>query len=182
MRRLIIPFAAAALVAACYDNPSAPPSSLLTPRSALRDGLPPPPPATGEDGFADFSASPATDAEIDCSVSHDTFGFAYEYLNNSQNTNAYLHIRVDGNGLDVAVHETTKKITATGTLTRPTYTFQINDVVDGTTLPIQDVGAPPRVLLRFLGQLTLADGTTCLAVGTFSGQLGKTQDVPPPVP
>ena len=168
MRRLIIPFAAAALVAACYDNPSAPPSSLLTPRSALLDGLPPPPPATGDDGFATFDVTPATDAETDCSV-HDQFGFAYEYLNNSQNTNAFLHIRVDGNGLDVAVHETTKKITANGTLTRPTFSFQINDVLDGTIFN-KEPGVPDRVSLTLTGVLTV-NGETCAANATLTAQL-----------
>ena len=168
MRRFIIPFAAAALVAACFDSPSAPPSSLLTPRPAvLHDGLPPPPPAGG-DGFADFSASPPSDAEIDCSV-HDTFTFAYDYFNNGPDGNAYLHIRVDGNGLDVAVHETTKKITANGTLTRPTFSFQINDVLDGTIFN-KAAGVPDRVSLTLAGVLTV-NGETCAANATLNAQL-----------
>src|SRR5262249_5413344 len=133
MRRLIIPLAAAVLVAACSDAPSVPSKSLLAPRSAVLDeGLPPPPPAGG-DGRADFDAFPAADAsEIACPSVHDSFDFAYEYFNNSPDLNAYLHIRVDGNGLDVAVHETDKKITAKGTLDRPTFSFRIDDVVKGT--------------------------------------------------
>ena len=179
MRRLILPFAAAALVAACYDAPSTPTSS-LRPASALFDGDPPPPPASG-DGFADFNASPATDAEIDCSV-HDSFTFAYEYFNNSPNTNAYLHIRVDGNGLDVSVHETTKKITATGTLTRPDFSFQINDVLDGT-ITNKASGVPGRVVLTLTGLLTTAAGETCVANATLTAQLADVQppgDVLPP--
>jgi len=181
MRRLIIPLAAAALVAACYDAPSTPTASLLTPGPALLDGIPPPPPATG-DGFADFDATPATDAETDCSV-HDSFTFGYEYFNNTPNTNAYLHIRVDGNGLDVSVHETTKKITANGTLTRPGYSFQINDVLDGTIMN-KASGVPARVVLQLTGQLTLTDGTTCVANATLAAQLADVQtpvgDLPPP--
>jgi hypothetical protein len=175
MRRLIIPFAAAALVAACYDTPSAPPSSLLAHRPAVLDGIPPPPPASGE-GFADFDASPATDAETDCSV-HDTFTFAYDYFNNGPNTNAYLQLRVDGNGLDVLVHETTKQITANGTLTRPGYSFQINDVFAGT-ITNKESGVPGRVVLSLTGVLTTDTGETCVANATLSAQLG---DVQPPV-
>ena len=167
MRRLLIPLAAAALAAACYDAPSTPASS-LTPRSSSRDEtLPPPPPASGE-GFADFSASPATDAETDCSV-HDTFTFAYDYFNNGPDGNAYLHIRVDGNGLDVAVHETTKKITANGTLTRPTFTFRIDDVLDGTIFN-KAPGVPDRVSLSLTGVLTV-NGETCVANATLTAQL-----------
>ena len=181
MRRLIIPFAAAALVAACFDAPPAAPSSLLTPRSAAHDeGIPPPPPASGE-GAADFSASPATDAEIDCSVSNATFNFAYDYFNNTPDGNAYLHIRVDGNGLDVAVHETTKKITANGTLTRPEFTFQINDVLDGTIFN-KAPGVPDRVSLALTGVLTV-NGETCVANATLTAQLADVQppgDVLPP--
>jgi hypothetical protein len=174
MRRLIIPFAAAALVAACYDAPAAPRSS-LRPASALFDGDPPPPPATG-DGFADFDAFPATDAETDCSV-HDSFTFGYEYFNNTPNSNAYLHIRVDENGLDVSVHETTKKITANGTLTRPGYSFQINEVLDGTIMT-KASGVPARVALSLTGQLTLTDGTTCVANATLTAQLADIQQPP----
>jgi hypothetical protein len=183
MRRLIVPLAAAALVAACYDAPSSPPSSLLTPRSALLDeGIPPPPPATG-DGFADFDATPATDAETDCSV-HDSFNFAYKYFNNTPNTNAYLKITLDGNGFDITVHETTKKITANGTLTRPTFSFRIDDVLDGTIMN-KASGVPGRVVLSLTGQLTTADGTTCAANATLAAQLGDVQTPPvdvPPVP
>jgi hypothetical protein len=182
MRRLIIPLAAAALVAACYDAPSTPSASLLTPRSpAALDGIPPPPPASGE-GFGDFTAFEAADAsQSDCSV-HDTFTFAYEYFDSGTDNNAYLHIRVDGNGLDVAVHETTKKITANGTLTRPDFTFRINDVVDGTIFN-KEPGVPDRVSLSLTGQLTLTDGTTCVANATLTAQLTKvdtTGDVLPP--
>ena len=185
MRRLIIPLAAAALVAACYDVPSTPTASLRTPGPARLDAIPPPPPASS-DGFADFSASPATDAETDCSVSHDLFKFEYQYFNNSPSTNAYLHITVDGNGLDISVHETTKKITANGTLTRPAYTFQINDVREGTTIMDKAPGVPASVVLLLTGQLTLADGTTCVANATFLGRLTDIIEQPPvdgqPVP
>jgi hypothetical protein len=181
MRRLIIPLAAAALVAACYDAPSTPTASLQTPGPARLDAIPPPPPASGE-GFGDFTAFEATDAsETTCSV-HDTFTFAYEYFDSGTDNNAYLHIRVDGNGLDVAVHETTKKITANGTLTRPGFTFQINDVVDGTIFN-KEPGVPDRVSLSLTGQLTLTDGTTCVANATLTAQLTKvdtTGDVLPP--
>jgi hypothetical protein len=181
MRRLLVPLAAAALVAACYDAPVAPNSS-LRPTSALFDGDPPPPPVSG-DGFADFTAFPATDAETDCSV-HDSFTFAYEYFNNTPNTNAYLHMRIDGNGLDVAVHETTKKITAKGTLTRPDFSFRIDDVLDGTIMN-KASGIPGRVVLQLSGQLTLTDGTTCVANATLTAQLTDIQTPPgdvPPVP
>ena len=174
MRRLLIPLAAAALVAACSDAPSTPARSLLTPRPALLDGLPPPPTVSG-DGFADFSASPATDAETDCSV-QDTFAFAYEYFNNLTDQNAFLHIRVDGNGLDVAVHETTKKITANGTLTRPTFTFRIDDVLDGTIFN-KASGVPDRVVLNLTGVLTV-NGETCVANATLTARLTGVDQTP----
>src|SRR5262245_43810812 len=184
MRRLLIPLAAAALAVACSDAAFTPPSSLLTPGSSLREALPPPPTVSG-DGFADFSASEASDAsEIACPAVRDTFSFAYDYLNNAPNTNAFLHIRVDGNGLDIAVHETTKKITANGTLNRPTFSFQINDVLDGT-ITNRETGVPGRVVLQLAGLLTV-DGQTCVANATLTAQLteGKQPpvDVPPAVP
>src|SRR5262245_17207869 len=178
MRRLIIPFAAAALVAACYDASSAPPSSLLAPRSAVHDeGIPPAPPVSG-DGFANFDASGATDAsEIGCPTVHDSFNFAYDYFNNGPKTNAYLHIRVDGNGLDVSVHETTKKITANGTLNRPTFSFQIDEVLDGT-IATEAAGVPRGAVLTLAGVLTV-DGQSCPATATFTAQLTGVK--PPPV-
>ena len=181
MRRLILPLAAAALAAACYDAPSTPTASLLTPRSpASLDGIPPPPPVSGE-GFGDFTATDATDnSETSCPTVHDNFTFAYDYLENSPDQNAYLHIRVDGNGLDIAVHETDKKITAKGTLTRPTFSFQINDVLDGTIFNKAE-GAPQSVTLSLAGVLTV-DGQSCAATATFIARLSDIIDQPPPIP
>ena len=183
MRRLIIPFAAAALVAACYDAPAAP-SSSLRPASALFDGDPPPPPVSG-DGFADFTASEATDnSGSECQASA-LFKFDYDYFNNPQEDgNAYLHMRIDGNGLDIAVHQTEKKITAKGTLTQPDFSFRIDEVLAGTITNKESV--PETVRLSLSGQLTLTDGTTCAATATLSATLKPVTTTPPgdvpPVP
>jgi hypothetical protein len=180
MRRLIIPFAAAAMVAACYDAPSTPSAqtSSLRPASALFDGDPPPPPVSGE-GLADFTAFEAADAsETACSVS-DTFKFAYRYFSNGPDKNAYL-VMNNGKGVDVTVLETTKLIVAKGTVTRPGYSFRIDDVVGGT-IKNKGSGIPPRIVLQFTGMLRV-EKERCVANAMLSVQLapGQVDPVPPP--
>jgi hypothetical protein len=167
MRRLFIPLAAAAIVAACSDVPSAPASLRPGPAHLSREGDPPPPPVSG-DGSADFDAFVGDNSETACTA-HDSFNFSYQYLKNS-NTNTYLHITVEGRGLDVAVHETENKLTAKGTLNGPGFTFKIDDAVGGT-LSDKVSRVPPRVTIQLTGTLTTSEGETCTASAVLRAQL-----------
>ena len=177
MHRVTLAVAAAVLLAACGDR-AADPTSPLRPTTAVRDlGTPPPPPVAGE-GRADFEAFPSEDSETSCSV-NTTFNFSYEYFRNANDNNAFLHIRSGGPGLDVAIHQTAKKVDAKGNITGDGFTFAINNVLSGDlTDPEEHV--PNSVTFQLTGKLTTGDAT-CNANATLFLDLTNSPDTPPPV-
>ena len=173
MHRLTFTVAAAVLLTACADR-AADPTAPLRPTTASRDlGTPPPPPVAGE-GRADFEAFPSSDSELACSASSE-FNFSYEYLANNPGNNAYLHVRFNGHGLDIAIHQTNQKIDAKGDVTIDDFSFLIKNVLSGNIIdPAHDV--PTSVTLHLTGKLT-TDGGTCNANAALVLNLVNT---PPP--
>ena len=170
MRRLIMPIVVAAFAAGCGER-AALPSSPLSPGAASRQaGTPPPPPISG-DGFADldvFRDDGSSDEATECSA-HVSFPFSYEYFVNNPGKNAFLHIHLDGHGLDVAIHQTNKKLDVKGDLTGTGFTFSVADALGGE---ITDPEHPvlTHVTLQLTGTLTHA-GTSCTANATLTASL-----------
>jgi hypothetical protein len=127
MKRVIAVAMCSTLIAGCSDRVTAP-SRLQAGGNPLELGFPPPPPATGSDGFADFSANSdistasvtnallvdgAAQPTASCglqSVALSTFDFSYKYFENGPHSNEFLHIfPADPNGkqIDLSRHGTT---------------------------------------------------------------------------
>jgi|SRR6185436_4528172 len=174
MHRVMVTVAAAALFAACSDVSTAPTKALHPGVASLdRSGDPPPPPVAA-DGSAEFSAFFGDDDGTTCNA-NTTFNFSYQYLQNKNDNNAFLHIRVDGQGLDVSIHQTKNKLTANGTVTGAGFTFDINDAVSGNIMT-EGSGAPSTVTVNLTGKLQTNEGT-CFANATLTAHL---VDVPIP--
>jgi hypothetical protein len=171
MNRIIPLLAAAALLGACADQTVAPPVSSIQPTTAVR-GLGNPPPPVARDGFAEFDAFLGDNSENTCSA-HDSFSFSYEYLVNKPGNNAFLHIRVDGRGLDVAIHQTNKKVDAKGTIVGPGFSFDIGNVVGGAIIN-EEQHVPSNVSLQLTGKLTTETGV-CTVNATLNAQLIPTE-------
>jgi hypothetical protein len=170
MRRLIVPILVAAFAVGCGER-AALPSSPLSPGAASHDiGTPPPPPISG-DGRADLDVFAGDNSSTDCSASV-SFPFAFEYFVNNPGKNAFLHMHVDGQGLDVAVHQTNKKIDTKGDLSGPGFTFSIQNTLGGeitsSAHPVLNT-----IVLQLSGTLT-QDGHTCTANATLTASLGHT--------
>jgi hypothetical protein len=178
MRRLIVPVVVAAFAVGCGER-AINPTSPLSPRAASLDlGNPPPPPVAG-DGRADLDVFQGDDSQAASCSGHTTFTFAWDYFVNKQGNNAFLHIRIDGQGLDVSVHQTDKKVDAHGDITAPGFDFSINDVISGGIID-QETHVPGRVVLNLVGTFTDEEGNTCTANATLTASLNGNE--PPPVP
>ena len=177
MRRLIVPAVVAALAVGCGERAFTP-TSPLTPGAASLDlGNPPPPPVAG-DGRADLDVFSGDNSATSCQ-GHTSFTFAWDYFVNAPGNNAFLHIRIDGQGLDVSIHQTNKKVDAHGDITAPGFDFSINDVISGGIID-QESHVPGRVVLNLVGTFTDGEGNTCTANATLNASLNGNE--PPPEP
>ena len=169
MRRLIVPIVVAAFAVGCGERAVMPTSPLTPGAASQKAGTPPPPPISG-DGFADLDVFASDDSNgQDCSASG-SFTFSYQYLVNNPGKNAVLHIYLDGPGVDVAIHQTTKKIDTSGDMSGTGFTFTIKNTLGGE---ISNAYHPilANINLQLSGTLTLSDGTTCAANATLAATL-----------
>jgi len=168
MRRFAVTIIAAALVAACSDRAAAP-TSPIRPGDAASfvAGNPPPPPVVG-DGSADLTISGTDDSALDCSASA-SFLFAYEYFLSKTGNNSWVHLSLNGPGLDVAIHETQKKIDARGDLSGAGFTFSITDALSGHIIN-PDQRVPDHIVVQLTGTLTTDQGS-CTGNATFTATL-----------
>jgi hypothetical protein len=173
----VVTLAALVAVAGCSDV-AAPTSRLAPGNASLGLGDPPPPPVSG-DAFLEFSIAPAIDGSDEesttCSAAAAT-SVKFQYFLNTQRTNAFLHIRVDGQGLDASVHQTNNKLTAKGTLTGPGFTFAITNALSGDIIE-SEVNFPSAVNFQVTGKLTVGT-TTCAANANVSVQLQGEEEEP----
>jgi len=174
MHRTLSLLAAAALISACADQPLAP-SRSMQPTSAERALGNPPPPPVARSGFGEFDAFLEDNSEMACAA-HNSFTFTYEYLVNKPVTNAFLHIHVDGEKSNVTVHQTEKKIDANGTLVGPGFTFDIDKVIAGSIIGVEE-HIPASAYLQLTGKLTTETGT-CTANATLALQLTNSDIIP----
>src|SRR5689334_2703356 len=124
MRRLFMPIVVAAFVAGCGER-AVMPSSPLAPGARSNAGTPPPPPIAG-DGFADLDVfSPDEGSSPAACAANTSFSFAYNYFKNGTDYNAFLHMFINGPGLDVSIHQTSNKLDGKGSITGPGFTFTI---------------------------------------------------------
>jgi hypothetical protein len=201
MKRVIAVAMCSTLIAGCSDRVTAP-SRLQAGGNPLELGFPPPPPATGSDGFADFSASTdISDASLtnallvdgaaqpaaSCqglSTGLNFFTFSFRYFENGPQTNEFLHIfPTDPNGkqIDLSRHGTTFDahgvISGTGGNVGD-FTFTITGVEQGEFTTGQEGVTNPLVpgqfFYRLTGRLDSALGS-CDATGFFNGALNGVQ-------
>ena len=170
MRRVFTPIVIAAFAAACGDRAILPTSPLHTGAASHDLGNPPPPPVGG-DGRAELDVGSDEDGSLATACSaHESFDFAYEYFVNKALNNAFVHIHIDNQGLDAAIHQTHKKIDAHGTLTGPGFVFTITDALGGNIFNGEGGGVPNSVTVNLTGQLTTGE-TTCTANATLTLEL-----------
>ena len=173
MRRFIAPVVAPVvlmLAVGCSDRTTEPAASLVAPGSALHSfGTPPPPPVSG-DGFADIDVFGATDgSEPNSCGAQGSFTFSYEYFVNKPGNNAFLHIHADGEGLDLQIHQTDKKIDAKGTITGSGFSFNVKDGLSGS-IENSHLTLPSTVTVQLTGTLDTGHGT-CTANATLTASL-----------
>jgi hypothetical protein len=166
MRRLFIPIVIAAFAAGCGERAIMPTSS-LTPGAAAHDaGTPPPPPAAGTgDAELDVGSTVDGSSATTCSA-NESFVFAYEYFVNKTLNNAFLHIHIDDQGLDAAIHQTNQMIDAHGNLTGQGFVFTITNALGGNIFNGEG-GTPHSVTVNLTGELNTGEGT-CTANATLT--------------
>ena len=197
MKRVIAVAMCSTLIAGCSDRVTAP-SRLQAGGNPLELGFPPPPPATGSDGFLDFSATTGDAAAATTALLVDgaaqpgpscggqfvntSSTFSYRYFENGPQTNEFLHIfPIDPSGkqIDLSRHGTT--FDAHGVITGPdgsggTFTFTITGALPGSAFVVEDFRGIVNPLVpgffqyQLTGRLDTTQGS-CDATGTLSGTL-----------
>jgi hypothetical protein len=169
MRRLIVPVVVAAFAVGCGERAFTPTSPLSPSAASLDLGNPPPPPVAG-DGRADLDVFSGDNSSATSCQGHTSFTFAWDYFVNGPGNNAFLHIRIDGQGLDVAIHQTDKKVDAHGDITAPGFDFSINNVISGGIID-PETHVPNRIVLNLVGTFTDEEGNVCTANATLHASL-----------
>jgi hypothetical protein len=171
---------------ACADSATGVHSLSGAPASAAFAGNPPPPPLTGDDGSgrlepfgeeSEFAASArgvqttrsnTAPTNSTCDLpSGKNIHYSWDYLENKNDNNQWAHLDIDDQNRKVSIHQTNKKLDASGEIVGNGYTFKITGVSSGS---FDRFGFD----LTITGTLTRSDGTTCQATadlfGTLSGE------------